>query len=192
MRELVLVAGIDDRGEAAGDLLEIVLGNLAGGNIVKSQGAGSAAGRLIACCGVLRLKGLQIAPVGLGVRIQATDHFPSADGAGIVGDSDFCRKLDDTAAIEVGELDGDATDVAPDAVSAAEEITHDGSQRWTELGCKKRFHVKIRQIINWFQSVNRGVYGGGGGIRTHETVARLPVFKTGAFNRSATPPDDAC
>ena len=33
--------------------------------------------------------------------------------------------------------------------------------------------------------------GGGGGIRTHETVARLPVFKTGAFNHSATPPDIA-
>lgn len=31
-------------------------------------------------------------------------------------------------------------------------------------------------------------YGGWGGIRTHETVSRLPVFKTGAFNRSATHP----
>lgn len=30
--------------------------------------------------------------------------------------------------------------------------------------------------------------GGWGGIRTHETVSRLPVFKTGAFNRSATHP----
>ena len=30
--------------------------------------------------------------------------------------------------------------------------------------------------------------GGGGGIRTHETRERLPVFKTGAFNHSATPP----
>ena len=30
--------------------------------------------------------------------------------------------------------------------------------------------------------------GGGGGIRTHETLSRLPVFKTGAFNHSATPP----
>ena len=29
---------------------------------------------------------------------------------------------------------------------------------------------------------------GWGGIRTHETVARLPVFKTGALNRSATHP----
>ena len=31
-------------------------------------------------------------------------------------------------------------------------------------------------------------YGGGGGIRTPERVAPLPVFKTGAFNHSATPP----
>ena len=31
--------------------------------------------------------------------------------------------------------------------------------------------------------------GGGGGIRTHEELPPLPVFKTGAFNRSATPPD---
>jgi Phage integrase family len=30
--------------------------------------------------------------------------------------------------------------------------------------------------------------GGGGGIRTHDTLTRTPVFKTGAFNRSATPP----
>jgi hypothetical protein len=30
--------------------------------------------------------------------------------------------------------------------------------------------------------------GGWGGIRTHETLSRLPVFKTGAFNPSATHP----
>jgi hypothetical protein len=30
--------------------------------------------------------------------------------------------------------------------------------------------------------------GGWGGIRTHEALAGLPVFKTGAFNRSATHP----
>ena len=29
---------------------------------------------------------------------------------------------------------------------------------------------------------------GGDGIRTHEEANPLPVFKTGAFNRSATPP----
>ena len=30
--------------------------------------------------------------------------------------------------------------------------------------------------------------GGWGEIRTHEPLARPPVFKTGAFNRSATHP----
>ena len=34
--------------------------------------------------------------------------------------------------------------------------------------------------------------GGWGGIRTHETLSRLPVFKTGAFNRSATHPCLVC
>ena len=29
---------------------------------------------------------------------------------------------------------------------------------------------------------------GWGGIRTHERLSPLPVFKTGAFNRSATHP----
>ena len=31
-------------------------------------------------------------------------------------------------------------------------------------------------------------YGGESEIRTHERVAPLPVFKTGAFNRSAISP----
>jgi hypothetical protein len=34
----------------------------------------------------------------------------------------------------------------------------------------------------------RSEFGGWGGIRTHETLASLPVFKTGAFNRSTTHP----
>ena len=44
-----------------------------------------------------------------------------------------------------------------------------------------------------FRKINRNqsltaITGGWGGIRTHETVSRLPVFKTGAFNHSATHP----
>jgi hypothetical protein len=31
-------------------------------------------------------------------------------------------------------------------------------------------------------------HGGGGGIRTLDGLSPMPVFKTGAFNRSATPP----
>lgn len=30
--------------------------------------------------------------------------------------------------------------------------------------------------------------GGDGEIRTHDTVTRMPVFETSAFNRSATSP----
>ena len=33
------------------------------------------------------------------------------------------------------------------------------------------------------------LFGGEGGIRTHEGRKSLPVFKTGAFNRSATSPN---
>jgi hypothetical protein len=33
--------------------------------------------------------------------------------------------------------------------------------------------------------------GGSGEIRTRERLAALPVFKTGAFNRSATLPERA-
>ncbi len=33
-----------------------------------------------------------------------------------------------------------------------------------------------------------GAFGGGGGIRTRERLASLPVFKTGAFDHSATSP----
>ena len=32
------------------------------------------------------------------------------------------------------------------------------------------------------------INGGGGGIRTHETLSGLTVFKTAGFNRSPTPP----
>src|ERR687897_493234 len=35
-----------------------------------------------------------------------------------------------------------------------------------------------------------GGSGGGGGIRTRERLSPLPVFKTGAFNHSATPPQE--
>ena len=43
------------------------------------------------------------------------------------------------------------------------------------------------RYLNIWSDINK-LAGGGGGIRTHETVARLPVFKTGAFNHSATHP----
>ncbi len=38
------------------------------------------------------------------------------------------------------------------------------------------------------QGVSFDDFGGSGGIRTHERRKPLPVFKTGAFNLSATLP----
>src|SRR6266852_913610 len=38
-----------------------------------------------------------------------------------------------------------------------------------------------------FKCSNWGL-GGEGGIRTHDTLARIPVFETGTFNRSVTSP----
>ena len=40
-------------------------------------------------------------------------------------------------------------------------------------------------------SLDNFLNGGESEIRTHERVAPLPVFKTGAFNRSAISPFDA-
>ena len=39
----------------------------------------------------------------------------------------------------------------------------------------------------FYLAANKGA-GGEGGIRTPGTVSRTPVFKTGAFNHSATSP----
>ena len=55
----------------------------------------------------------------------------------------------------------------------------------------REFPTSVRELI---REVGDSLFDGGGGeIRTHETLSSLPVFKTGAFNRSATPPgkDDA-
>ena len=40
----------------------------------------------------------------------------------------------------------------------------------------------------WARAVAATIRSGGGGIRTRGPRERTPVFKTGAFDRSATPP----
>jgi hypothetical protein len=51
-----------------------------------------------------------------------------------------------------------------------------------------RTHVQCGEqrgrIASWYSKI----YGGGGGIRTPETLSGLTVFKTAGFNRSPTPP----
>jgi hypothetical protein len=45
-------------------------------------------------------------------------------------------------------------------------------------------------ILLGYYSKNGSFFGGRGGIRTHGTVSRTPVFKTGSLNHSDTLPDD--
>jgi hypothetical protein len=54
---------------------------------------------------------------------------------------------------------------------------------------KKCANMRIIFRVFCGERRNRGLLGGGGGIRTHEGLSSLPVFKTGAFNHSATPPE---
>ena len=72
-------------------------------------------------------------------------------------------------------------------------------------------HILTHKVSGWFRTkcwgfegqiaenpgqsapsvANVRLHGGGGGIRTHGTLSRTPVFKTGAFDHSATPPQHA-
>jgi hypothetical protein len=47
---------------------------------------------------------------------------------------------------------------------------------------------KTEALRHGWHAISRN--GGGGEIRTHERRKPLPVFKTGALNRSATPPNN--
>src|SRR5918998_1162788 len=49
-----------------------------------------------------------------------------------------------------------------------------------------------RVIVNLFKDISVLYAGGEGGIRTPDTVTRMPHFECGAFNHSATSPCQGC
>ena len=52
--------------------------------------------------------------------------------------------------------------------------------------------MKKTKLVNYLKNLStKNKNGGETGIRTQERVAPLPVFKTGAFNRSAISPMQA-
>ena len=57
------------------------------------------------------------------------------------------------------------------------------SQKWDT-----KWDTDIAFKFFQLKQLDKRIYGGEGGIRTHGTLARTPVFKTGAFNHSATSP----
>ncbi len=56
------------------------------------------------------------------------------------------------------------------------------SPEWTQR------HIISKNTKTHTCGMGLSIFGGGGGIRTHDGRETMPVFKTGAFNRSATPP----
>jgi hypothetical protein len=62
--------------------------------------------------------------------------------------------------------------------------------RCPENGAESRLSALAANHVNGRRG--RGFPGGEGGIRTHGRIAPTPVFKTGAFNRSATSPSGYC
>src|SRR6266571_2583291 len=65
---------------------------------------------------------------------------------------------------------------AHNLVAAIEQLVH--QRRTDESGSSRDKNLHFLSV--WF--------GGEGGIRTHDTLARIPVFETGTFNRSVTSP----
>ena len=54
---------------------------------------------------------------------------------------------------------------------------------------KQIYNLRIIRLLIYLRILNIETFDGGEtGIRTQERVAPLPVFKTGAFNRSAISP----
>jgi hypothetical protein len=61
----------------------------------------------------------------------------------------------------------------------------DGLPRWAPTAASR--FIVARRLADKYLTLWDSL-GGWGGIRTHERLAPLPVFKTGALNRSATHP----
>src|SRR5882724_11920758 len=69
-----------------------------------------------------------------------------------------------------------------------------------QTGCASRARIRCRFFGNKEENPTLGPSratlgvplrlwdGGEGGIRTHDTLSRIPVFETGTFNRSVTSP----
>ena len=93
-----------------------------------------------------------------------------------------CRRLARACAGTCGPRPGTAT---PASSPAASSRARSGATR-SQSGPTRRSATFAETGIA--RPPTSGVRSGGGGIRTRERVAPSPVFKTGAFDHSATPP----
>ena len=63
-----------------------------------------------------------------------------------------------------------------------------GCARWQRRGAKSRYQLRQPCAGGGREDADSPSLSGGGGIRTHGTLARPTVFKTAPFDRSGTPP----
>src|ERR1700722_11439923 len=83
----------------------------------------------------------------------------------------------------------DATSVSVIATAPGPMLPYTVALGRTEGSCSHlRRTCHDRPLLIYETKRSRATRNGGSEIRTPETLAGLPVFKTGASNRSATPP----
>ena len=58
---------------------------------------------------------------------------------------------------------------------------------WGKMWGRQNYRAEMSRVYNRLA----GLIGGGGGIRTHGTRKGTPVFETGPFDHSGTPPNRA-
>ena len=89
-------------------------------------------------------------------------------------------------------------DITKDTLTAQQVIA--GRRQWAVImqnafvthmfdACAAYINGRVQEQ---FYDVVAAIDGGGGGIRTHGRLSPTSVFKTGAFNHSATPPTAPC
>src|SRR5271155_1044131 len=71
------------------------------------------------------------------------------------------------------------------------QIAHN-RPRSQELNRTENVPREYRERFSKNKKIQKNLAGGGGGIRTHETLSGLTVFKTAGVNRFPTPPFFRC
>jgi hypothetical protein len=89
-------------------------------------------------------------------------------------------------ALRVGLLRRRSEKTRQNLCGSAEESVLSGPIRWKKYANTGMFRVFRGKVLPC--SVQARLRGGEGGIRTPDTLSGMPVFKTGAINRSATSP----
>jgi hypothetical protein len=111
-------------------------------------------------------------------------RLPAAETEGIVAGAAVQILNDQKAILDAVQGTEIATSRVPEIIQSASAWSH-------RLASATECSSALTVLVDRVELSSDGFHligGGGGGIRTHGDLSATPVFKTGAFNRSATPP----